>query len=108
MKFVHLYFPSVFVKKNVSTLSTVFHCRVRRQQETIYTPFGAPTGRVASRKVRSFGTPGNELGCIEQQCLNGFWIQIRPGNRPVLGILHKIGRHQSEVGVGIGYLLSHK
>ena len=55
-----------------------------------------------SREVRNFGTPSDELSCVSQQCLYGFLVQVRSGNRPVFSTFYEVYCHQPEAGIGIG------
>ena len=43
-----------------------------------------------------------KLSCDLQRCLNGFFAEICPGDRPVFRILHKISCDQADVGILIG------
>ncbi len=42
------------------------------------------------------------LSCCEQRCLYEFFAEIRPGDRPILCVLHQIGGHQTNIGILIG------
>lgn len=38
------------------------------------------------------------LGCSEQRCRNRFLAEVGSGDRPVLGVFHKISCHQTNAG----------